>query len=71
MEHAAPRTNPKHLDLTAVHRELAGYYGAFGLLNASTPSSLLSRVVLPNLIHEQQQQHIPKGGSTDARRRAA
>jgi hypothetical protein len=70
MEHAATRTNPKYLDLTAVHRELAGYYGSFGLLNSSTPASLLSRVVLPNLIHEQQQRP-PKAGATDARRRAA
>ena len=35
-----------------VHKDLAGYYRAFGLLDSSTASGLFERVVWPNLTAE-------------------
>jgi hypothetical protein len=37
------------VDVMGVHKDLAGYYRAFGLLDSSTASGLFDRVVWPNL----------------------
>ena len=37
------------VDMSCVHRDLAGYYRAFGLMDSSTVAGLFDRVIWPNL----------------------
>ena len=38
-----------HVDVVGIHRDLAGYYRAFGLLDSSTPFGLFESVVWPHM----------------------
>jgi hypothetical protein len=42
-----------NIDLNGIHRDLAGYYRAFGMFDTSTPDALFERVVWPNVIRRQ------------------
>ena len=39
-----------NIDTNGIHRDLAGYYRAYGMFDASTADGLFERVVWPNVI---------------------
>ena len=57
---AQPNTKDRHkgagaslrpnIDTNGIHRDLAGYYRAYGMFDASTADGLFERVVWPNVI---------------------
>ena len=67
---AAPQPNPKdrhkgagaplrpNIDTNGIHRDLAGYYRAYGMFDASTADGLFESVVWPNVIAVRR----PRGG---------
>ena len=41
---------PPNVDIVGIHRDLAGYYRAFGLFDSSTAAALFERAVWPNIV---------------------
>ena len=41
---------PGNIDTVGIHRDLSGYYRAFGLMDTSTADGLFGKVVWPHLV---------------------